>query len=122
MVIHPSYATHRLPWAKTPRLTLPAVFHASFCSEAIDGLTVCPNPTSSIITASFAMPEAGSATITVADIVGQATSLQVLKKELKAGINIEEINVANLPGGIYRIRIETNATVTTEFFLINSIT
>ena len=77
---------------------------------------IMPVPANDFITVSYMIPNADSATeITVYDLTGKV----VMTKQLDApkGMNMSRMNIANLPAGIYMLKLTTNDTTVNAKFV-----
>ena len=75
-----------------------------------------PVPANDFITVSYMIPNADSATeITVYDLSGKV----VMTKQLDAprGMNMSRMKIANLPAGIYMLKLTTNDTTVNAKFV-----
>ncbi|MEO8087943.1 MAG: T9SS type A sorting domain-containing protein [Bacteroidota bacterium] len=66
-------------------------------------LSLSPNPTAKNVTLNFYEPVDGSVTVEVADMVGQIVLRQNV--EAQAGYNDVEVSVADLPEGVYYLKV-----------------
>ncbi len=73
-------------------------------------LSVFPNPTSGELIADFTMEESADVRFELYDMVGNRSVL-ASEENFAAGPNRKEMNVAQLPSGIYQLAIKTNKSV-----------
>ncbi len=80
-------------------------------------LSVFPNPAASAFTVSYELEKAGTATLRMFDMAGREVNLGE-PTIFAAGSHSTTISTANLPKGIYLIRLETLAGVASQKVLI----
>jgi hypothetical protein len=81
----------------------------TLCVSPADGfanLPLYPNPVYRLLHLDYAMPDKGNAKFSIINEKGQPTSQW--ETEAKKGLNIEQIDVGHLPGGIYFLQVETS--------------
>ncbi|HLA64884.1 MAG TPA: T9SS type A sorting domain-containing protein [Rhodothermales bacterium] len=71
--------------------------------------TAVPNPSRGSSTITFALEEAGSARLTVYDVLGRQVAV-LAEGALAAGSHTATVNTAALPNGTYVVRLEANGT------------
>jgi hypothetical protein len=89
-------------WSSSSVLGLEA--DKSSNEPSVAKMTAFPNPTSANTSLSFKLNNAGSADIKVYSVSGKLMFSE-MKSHLSAGKNIVELNVANLPKGIYIVKM-----------------
>ena len=70
----------------------------------VTNLIVFPNPTSEILNIRFNAETSESMIIRLTDVLGRIIQERSLKT-LTIGENIEQLNVANLPKGVYNLQL-----------------
>lgn len=70
-----------------------------------------PNPADRSAELSFEAAEAGMVNVTVLDINGRAVS--TITKDITAGAQSIQLNVADLPAGVYMVKVQQNENVST---------
>ena len=70
----------------------------------VTNLEVFPNPTSEILNIRFSAESSESMIIRLTDILGRTIQEKALKN-LNIGDNLEQLNVANLPKGVYNLQL-----------------
>lgn len=70
---------------------------------------VAPNPVSSKARLSVTMPAPGSALLTLVDLYGSEIEARVLE-DLEAGANDIQVDLADLPAGLYMVRVVSGAS------------
>lgn len=81
--------------------------------EAINSLSLYPNPTTSNLNIAFELENNDYITVDVMNIVGQIVTSQDFGN-LPAGYTLKSINVSDLSSGIYLVNINTNSGVVTR--------
>jgi len=81
--------------------------------NAIENVTIFPNPASTTATLNFNVVETKNITIELYDQLGRMI-LPVANQEFTAGSNQVQINTANLAAGIYNVKLQTENGVTTQ--------
>lgn len=76
-------------------------------SKSISNVNIYPNPVNDNLNISFNLLSDGNVSISISNIVGQNLGLS-LSKELLEGNHVERISTAELPAGVYVIRIKTS--------------
>ena len=79
--------------------------------------TVSPNPASTTINVNATLASAGSAKVTISNLVGQTI---IAEKYTTKGTSLNEnISVGNLANGIYIVKIECNGEVSSQKIVVN---
>lgn len=76
----------------------------------VSQLEIFPNPASDAISVVFNLEEQADAQFEMYDMVGNRTML-VSSKNFSAGTHREELNIEQVPSGIYQLAIKTNKSV-----------
>lgn len=80
---------------------------------ADNSVQVYPNPTTDVAHVTFSVTKASNVTIQVTDVMGRVVS-NVANENMAAGAHKVDIQTANLPAGVYNIKIQTEAGSRTE--------
>lgn len=111
--------TDRFAWMGNDRvgvltLDLSALVSTDAGAErAALALRAAPNPTSGAAEVTFALAEAGDATLTVHDLLGRRLAT-LASGALAAGEHTAPLDASALPGGVYLLRLETENAVWTR--------
>ena len=82
------------------------------------GIKIFPNPASSRATLSFSSPKSGQVSAALYDITGKYV-LSIFKGYAEKGISQQvEINMANLPEGIYIVRLQVQQMIKQERLVV----
>lgn len=98
------------------------LYPASMTSLAEDlaptGLSIYPNPVTDFVHVNITTQVSGDCAISILNALGQVIGT-VFLGELQAGENQLGYSTANLPQGVYFLRVESQGTITTEKFIKN---
>lgn len=97
-------------------------FEEEFCpvsilnvDESVLGMTVFPNPAQDFINLNINAADYSEATIMVTNVAGQMVQQQVVN--LASGANLFNLDVNNMPSGVYMVSIETDSHQSVTRFL-----
>jgi hypothetical protein len=102
------------PWAVAEAATEPAAAHAGAEQPAASArLVVYPNPFAGNAAVRFALAEAGTARVAVLDVLGREVAV-LADGARAAGAHEATLDARGLPGGVYLVRLQTEAGVVVQ--------
>ena len=81
-------------------------------------LTIAPNPASEIATISFSLNQTTQSSIILSDVLGREIKT-ILSQQLTAGRHSSEISFAELPNGIYILKLSANGFTTSQKLVVS---
>jgi hypothetical protein len=86
--------------------TVSSSFTARLANSGFDEVKLYPNPTSGLVGLEYNSEVASEVTVYVADITGRV--MQIVATQAEIGYNYQELDVSDLPSGVYLITLEVN--------------
>ena len=85
--------------------------------EAISSLDIFPNPATSNVSVAFNATAIEPLTVTLINVVGKLASNKVVQ-DLSLGQNLINLDVSDLPSGIYNLELQMNGQKTTRKIVV----